>query len=356
MNAKHEKAVHHVARRKTSGDFSGAVNLLMVFARMTLTAASLAVLTTFAVGVHGQSYPSKPIRFIVPFPPGGGNDLLARELAQYLVEPLGQPVVVDNRPGASTIIGTELAAKAPPDGHTIFMGNNSTLAINPNLYKKLPYDAVKDFAPVSLLASAPFVLLVHPSVPARSVKELIALARARPGELNFGSAGTGITTHLAGEMLKLMVRIDMVHIPYKGAGPTLTDLIAGHIELAFINVLSALPHVRSGRVRALAVTSAERSPVLPQLPTVAESDLRGYEAGVWYAVLVPARTPPQIVSRLHTEFAKVLQQPKVRERLSADGARVVGSTPQVLAKTIEVDIARWGKVIKQTGLVLDTPR
>lgn len=316
----------------------------------------MAVLTlSFSSFAQSQSYPSKPIRFIVPFPPGGGNDLLARELAQNLAEPLGQPVLVDNRPGASTIIGTELAAKAPPDGHTIFMGNNSTLAINPNLYRKLPYDAVKDFAPVSLLASAPFVLLVHRSLPARSVKELIELARARPGQLNFGSAGTGITTHLAGEMFNIMARVNMVHIPYKGAGPAMTDLIAGHIQLAFNNVLSALPHVRSGRLRALGVTSAERSPVLPNLPTIAESGLPGYEAGAWYAVLAPARTPPQIVSRLHTEFVKVLQQPKVQERLSSDGAGIVGSTPEVLAKTIEADIARWGQVIKQTGLVLNTP-
>ncbi len=325
--------------------------------RAPISAAVIALLAfTCAPIAHAQTYPSKPIRFIVPFPPGGGNDLLARELAQYLTEPLGQTVIVDNRPGASTIIGTELAAKAPPDGHTIFMGNNSTFCINPNLYKKLPYDAVKDFAPVSLLASAPFVLLVHPSLPAKSVKELIALARAKPGQLNFGSAGTGITTHLAGEMFNLMARVNMVHIPYKGAGPAMTDLVAGHIQLAFNNVLSALPHVRSGRLRALAVTSADRSPVLPNLPTVAESGLPGYEAGAWYAVLVPARTSPQIVSRLHSEFIKVLQQPKVQERMSSDGARIIGSTPEVLAKTIEDDIARWGRVIKQTGPSLETPR
>jgi tripartite-type tricarboxylate transporter receptor subunit TctC len=265
-------------------------------------------------------------------------------------------VIVDNRPGGSTIIGTELAAKAPPDGHTIFMGNNSTLAINPNLYKKLPYDAVKDFAPVSLLASAPFMLVVHPSLPAKSVKELIALARAKPGQLNYGSAGTGITTHLAGEMFNLMARVNTVHIPYKGAGPAMTDLIGGNIHFLFNSVLSAQTHVRSGRLRALAVTSAERSPVLPKLPTISESGLPGYEADVWYAVLAPARTAPQIVSRLHTEFVKVLQQPKVQERLSSDGARIVGSTPAVLAKTIEADIARWGKVIRQTGLSLETPQ
>ena len=303
-----------------------------------------------------QSYPFKPVRFIVPFPPGGGNDLLARELAQHLSEPLGQPVVVDNRPGASTIIGTELAAKAPPDGHSIFMGNNSTLCINPNLYKKLPYDAVKDFAPVSLLASAPFVLLVHPALPVKSVKDLLALARAHPGELNYGSAGIGIATHLAGEMFNLLGNVKTVHIPYKGAGPAMSDLIAGHIQFTFNNVLTALPHVRSGRLRALAVTSKTRSAVLPDLPAVAESGMPGYEAGVWYAVLVPARTAPQIVNRLHGEFTRALQNPKVQERISGDGAQVIGSTPAVLGKTIEEDIARWEKVIRQAGLALDTPR
>jgi tripartite-type tricarboxylate transporter receptor subunit TctC len=303
-----------------------------------------------------QSYPSKPIRFIVPFPPGGGNDLLARELAAHLAEPLGQQVVVDNRPGASTLIGTELAARAPADGHTIFMGNNSTLCINPNLYRKLPYDPVKVFSPVSLLASAPFVLLVHPSLPVKSVKDLLSLARARPGQLNYGSAGIGITTHLAGEMFNLMGKVRTVHIPYKGAGPAMTDLIAGHIQFAFNNILSALPHVRSGRLRALAVTSTSRGAVLPDLPTIAESGLAGYEAGAWYAVLVPARTSPQIVDRLYDEFTKVLRNPKVEERIKGDGAQVIGSTPAVLGRTIEEDIARWGKVIRQAGLALDTPR
>jgi tripartite-type tricarboxylate transporter receptor subunit TctC len=303
-----------------------------------------------------QWSPTKPIRFIVPFPPGGGNDLIARELAVYVAEPLGQPVIVDNRPGGSTIIGTEAAARAAPDGHTIFMGNNSTLTINPNLYRKLPYDALRDFAPISLLASSPFVLIVHPSLPARSVKELIALARSKPGQLNFGSAGTGITTHLAGELFKIMAHVDIVHIPYKGAGPALTDLIAGQIDMVFNNLLSALPHVRSGRVRALGVTSTERNPALPQLPTLAEAGLAGYEAGAWYAVLAPARTPPPVIARLHTEFVKALRQPKVQERMAADGARIIGSTPEVLARTTQTDIARWGRVIKQTGLKLETPQ
>lgn len=306
--------------------------------------------------VYAQGYPAKAIRFIVAFPPGGGNDILARELGQSVSEPLGVPVVIDNKPGASTIIGTELAAKAPPDGYTIFMGNNSSLTINPNLYPKLPYDPVKDFSPVSLLATAPFLLTAHPSLPVRSVKELIALAKARPRQLNFGSAGIGIVTHLAGEMLNSMARIQIVHVPYKGAGPLLTDLIGGHIELAFNNVLSSVPHVRSGRLRALAVTSAKRSDVLPDLPTVAESGLPGYEGTVWYAVLVPARTPQDVIARLNTEFVKAIGHPKIRDRLTADGASLIGSQPEALAKVIQSDLAKWATVIKDAKLQLDLPR
>ena len=320
-----------------------------------ILALILALVATALRPVAAQTYPAKPIRFIVPFPPGGGNDLIARELSQHLTESLGQPMVVDNRPGASTLIGAEAAAKASPDGYTLFMGNNSTLTINPHLYKKLPYDAVRDFAPLSLLASAPFVLLAHPSVPAQSVKELIALARQRPGQLNFGSSGLGIATHLAGEMFKLMARVDIVHIPYKGAAPALTDLIGGQIELLFNNVISAMPHVRSGRLRALAVTSKTRSHALPQVPAVAEAGLPDYEASVWYAVLAPARAPAPVLTRLHGEFVKALQQPRVQERLASDGASIVGSTPEVLARTIEADLARWGKVIKQNGISLATP-
>ena len=320
-----------------------------------ILALILALVATALRPVAAQTYPAKPIRFIVPFPPGGGNDLIARELSQHLTESLGQPMVVDNRPGASTLIGAEAAAKASPDGYTLFMGNNSTLTINPNLYKKLPYDAVRDFAPLSLLASAPFVLLAHPSVPAQSVKELIALARQRPGQLNFGSSGLGIATHLAGEMFKLMARVDIVHIPYKGAAPALTDLIGGQIELLFNNVISAMPHVRSGRLRALAVTSKTRSHALPQVPAVAEAGLPDYEASVWYAVLAPARAPAPVLTRLHGEFVKALQQPRVQDRLASDGASIVGSTPEVLARTIEADLARWGKVIKQNGISLATP-
>ena len=320
-----------------------------------ILALILALVATALRPVAAQTYPAKPIRFIVPFPPGGGNDLIARELSQHLTESLGQPMVVDNRPGASTLIGAEAAAKASPDGYTLFMGNNSTLTINPHLYKKLPYDAVRDFAPLSLLASAPFVLLAHPSVPAQSVKELIALARQRPGQLNFGSSGLGIATHLAGEMFKLMARVDIVHIPYKGAAPALTDLIGGQIELLFNNVISAMPHVRSGRLRALAVTSKTRSHALPQVPAVAEAGLPDYEASVWYAVLAPARAPAPVLTRLHGEFVKALQQPRVQDRLASDGASNVGSTPEVLARTIEADLARWGKVIKQNGISLATP-
>ena len=304
-----------------------------------------------------QSFPNKPIHFVVPFSAGGGNDVLARELGQNISVPLGVPVVIDNKAGGSTIIGTEYAARAAPDGYTIFMGNNSALTINPNLFK-LPFDAVKDFAPVSLLARAPFILLVNPSVPARSVKELIALAKVRPGQLNFGSGGIGIVTHLAGEMLKSMAHIDMVHVPYSGTDRMFADLLGGHIDIVFNSMLSSIPHVRSGRLRGLAVTSAKRSEVMPELPTVAESapGLSAYEVTVWYAVLAPARTPQDVVMRLNAEFVKALRDPKVSSRLKADGATPIGSAPEELAQVIRTDIAKWAVVVRDAKLHLEMPK
>jgi len=297
-----------------------------------------------------QDYPAKALRIIVPFPPGGGNDILARRLAQVLTAPLGQPVVVDNRPGASSIIGTELVAKAPPDGYTILMGNNGALTINPNVFHELPYDPVKDFAPITLLGSAPLTLLVHPSVPARSVTELIALAKARPGRLNFGSAGIGIVTHLAAEMLKSMARIEMTAIPYKGVGGAINDLFSGQIDMIFTGMIAALPAVRSGRLRILAITSAQRSTVLPDVPTIAESGFPGYEATVWYSILAPARTHQEVIKRLNVEFVKALKNPKVRDSLLLDGAQVIGSSPEALSAVIRSDLAKWARVIKEAGL------
>jgi tripartite-type tricarboxylate transporter receptor subunit TctC len=301
-----------------------------------------------------QQYPSKPIRYVVPFPPGGGNDILAREIGQHLALQLGKAVVVDNRAGASTVIGTDIVAKSLPDGYTILMGNNTALAINSALYDKLPFDPVKDFAPVTMLATAPFVLMVHPALPAKSLKELIDLAKARPGKIHFASAGTGVSTHLAGELLKSMAKIDIVHVPYRGAGPALVDVIGGQVEMTFNNIVSSIPHIKSGRLRALAVTGMKRSPVLPELPTIDEpGGLKGYEASVWYGVVAPARTPVAIVSRLSTELNRVLNNPQVRERLNADGATIVGGTPEQFGLVIREDVVRWAKVVKQANIRLD---
>ena len=297
-----------------------------------------------------QDYPTRALRIIVPFPPGGGNDILARRLAQVLTPALAKPVIVDNKPGASSIIGTEFVAKAPPDGYTILMGNNGALTINPSMFPELQYDPVKDFAPITLLGSAPLAWLVHPSVPARSVQELIALAKTRPGQLNFGSAGIGIVTHLAPEMLKSMARIELTAIPYKSAGGVISDLISGQIDMLFTSMIVALPAVRSGRVRIIAFTSAERSSVLPDVPTIAESGFPGYEATVWYAILAPARTHQEVIKRLNVEFVKALNNPKVRESLVVDGAQVIGSSPEALSAVIRSDLAKWARVIKEAGL------
>lgn len=307
--------------------------------------------------VLAQPYPSKTIRLIVPAPPGGGNDTIAREISQHMSGSMGQQVVVDNRPGASMMIAGGLAAKSAPDGYTIFMGNNSVLSINPGLFSKLPYDAVKDFAPITMLASAPFVLLLHPSVPAKNVKELIALAKARPGQLNFASSGTGIANHLAGEMLKTMAKINMVHVPYKGAGPALIETIAGQVEMFFTSVPSGLPHVKTGRLRALGVTGAKRSAALPEVPTFQEAgpELAGYEVSAWYGMVAPAATPREIINKLNAEMVRILEIPRVRERFANDGAEIIGNTPEEFGRVIRNDIEKWKRVIKETGIKVDVP-
>ncbi len=300
-----------------------------------------------------EDYPNRPIRFIVPFAPGGGGDIVVRTLAQKLNATLGQPVVVDNRSGAGGNVGTDLAAKSSPDGYTILMANVAPIAINVSLYKKLPYDPVKDFAPVSLIAVFPNVLVVYPSLPAKSVKELIALARSRPGQLAYASAGNGSTTHLAAELFKNQAAIDMIHVPYKGGGPALVDLIAGQVNLYFGSMPAALPHVRSGKLRALAVTSARRSRAAPELPTVAESGFPGFEAATWIGVLAPAGTPPPIVTRLNREIVTILQQPDLEERLSAQGAEPVTNTPAQFAAYIRSEIRKWSQVVTDSGARVD---
>ena len=312
-----------------------------------------AIIASFSFGALAQPYPSKPTRLIVPYPPGGSADILARAIGAKLGDQLGQPVVIDNRPGAGTIIGTEATAKAAPDGYTVMLGTVSSHAINPALNAKLPFDPVKDFTPVSLVASIPFVMLVHPSLPAETVQELIALARARPGQLNYASAGNGTSNHLAGELFKSMTGIDMVHVPYKGSAPALTDLLAGQVPVMFDLALTALPHVRSGAARGLAVTSKERSPVAPKLPTVAESGVPGYEVSAWFGVFAPAGVPPAATQRLNAELVKVMRQPAVRARLASQGADALSSTPEAFSAYLKDEIGKWAKVVKASGMKLD---
>ena len=298
---------------------------------------------------HGQSaYPQKPIRLIAPFAPGGGTDILARLFGQEMSETLGQPVIVDNRGGAGGTIGTDIAAKAPPDGYTLILVSGSH-AINPGLYRKLPYDSVNDFAPITQIAASPGILVVNPSLPVKSVKDLIALARAKPGQINYASAGSGTPPHLAGELFKVMAKIDMVHVPYKGNAPAFTDVIGGQVSLIFPTMPSAMPFIKSGRLRPVAVTSARRSPAAPEIPTIAESGLPGYEAISWYGVLAPARTPPQIVARLHEVLVSAIRAPDMQEKLAAQGLELVGNTPQQFSAVIRSEIAKWAKVVKASN-------
>jgi tripartite-type tricarboxylate transporter receptor subunit TctC len=294
-------------------------------------------------------YPAKPIRMIVPSSPGSGPDIMARAIGQALTESLGQPVVIDDRPGAGGIIGSEAAAKSPPDGYTLIMSNAGAHTVNASLYAKLPYDPIRDFATVTLVAMAPNILIVPPTLPARSVKELIALAKAKPGELTFGSGGNGSTAHLSGELFKSMAGINIVHVPFKGSPGAVIAVIAGQISMAFPNIPPALPQVRSGKLKALAVTTAKRSVALPDLPTVAESGLPGYEATAWFGVLAPAATPLSIIAQLNAAIVKSLLTREMRERLIAEGTEPVGNTPEQFAQIVRNDIAKWAKVVKSSG-------
>ena len=296
-----------------------------------------------------QPYPNRPLRIVVPFPPGGGTDIGTRIVAQKLQEAWGQAVIVENKPGAAGIVGTELTAKSAPDGYTFMMGNIGTHAINVSLYKKLAYDPVREFAPVSMVADLPLLLLVHPSVPANSVKELIALAKSQPGKLNFSSSGAGGSMHVAAELFKSMTGVDMVHIPYKGGAPAVADLLSGQVALSFSTVLETIQHVKAGKVRALAVTNDHRSIALPDLPTIAEAGLPGYQSISWLALFAPAGTPKEIVNKVSAESVRILKLPDVKERLLAQGAEPIGSTPEQLATILSADIAKYAKVIRESG-------
>ena len=311
------------------------------------------VLFLVATAAFAQPYPSKPARMIVPYPPGGSADILARAIGAKVGEGLGQPVVIDNRPGAGTIIGTEATAKSAPDGYTFMLGTVSSHAINPALNPKLPFDPVKDFTPLSLVASIPFAMIVHPSVAAKSVQEFVALAKAKPGQINYSSAGTGTSNHLAGELLKSMAGIDLVHVPYKGSAPALNDLIAGQVSMMFDLVLTAAPHIKSGAARGLAVTGSQRSPVLPELPTVAESGLPGYEVSAWFGIFAPAGLPQPVAQRLNAEFVKVMREPDLKQRLASLGADPLTSSPEQFSAYLRSEIDKWAKVVKASGMKLD---
>ena len=310
------------------------------------------VLLIFTVSASAaeNAYPSRPVRLIAPFSAGGGVDIVARLVAQRLSEKWGQQVVVDNRTGATGIIGTDLAAHATPDGYTLLMGNAATHAVNVSLFKKLPYDAIRDFVPITLVGRVPEMLVVHPALPASTVQELIALAKSKPGELTFGSAGSGSPPHLAGELFQSLAKIRLVHIPYKGSAPALTDLIAGQINMYFSNILSAVPYVKGGRLRGLGVTSAKRSVVAPDIPAIAEAGLPGYEDYNWYGVLAPKGTPKAIVDKLHTDIVHVVKSTDVEDRLTKDGAEVIANTPAEFAKFIREEIQKYAQIIKQSGL------
>jgi len=314
-----------------------------IFALVILSAA----LDVHAASTGAGEYPARPIRLIVAVAPGGSADNLARTIQPALSEALGQSLVIDNRPGASSIIGT--AAKSAPDGYTLLL-ITTTHTVNPALMPKLPFDALNDFAPLSLVVSQPNILVVHPSVPAKSVKELVALAKAKPNTLNFASGGNGSSPHLSGELLKLVTGIRITHVPYKGSGPGITDLLGGHVQLMFAGPLGLEQHIKSGRLRALAVADAKRSAVLPDVPTMAEAGVPGVETGTWYGILAPARTPPAVVDRVYAAIVKVLQEPDLKTRLLAQGVDIIASPPPQFAVFLRNEVAKWAKVVKDANV------
>jgi tripartite-type tricarboxylate transporter receptor subunit TctC len=313
------------------------------------------LLAAAAIGgpVASQPYPAKSIRMIIGFPPGGGTDIIGRIVAQRLSEVLGQQILPDNRGGAAGQIAAELAAKAPPDGYTVMMAHIAAISILPSLIARLPYDPQKDFSPISLVAIGPNLLVVHPSVPARSVKELIALAKARPGQLYYASPGSGSVQHLAGELFKLEARVDMVHVPYKGSGQSIVDLIAGNVHLNFDSVPPVLPHVRSGRLRALAVTSQKRFSILPEIPTVTEGGVAGFDLSTWWGLVAPAAVNKDIIARLEAETVKLLHQPDVKEKIAFAGADTVGNTAEEFAALIRAERAKYARIVKDANIKIE---
>jgi tripartite-type tricarboxylate transporter receptor subunit TctC len=320
-----------------------------MIARVLLVLAAVAA----APGASAQQYPVKPIRIVVPFPPGGFSDVFARIIGSKMNESWGQQVIVDNRPGAGGNIGADIVAKAAPDGYTLVMGTIGTHAINATLFSRLPYDPVRDFTPVAFVVEAEGLLTVHPSLPVRTARDVIALARSKPGELTYASAGAGTTSHLAGELFKTMAKVDITHVPYKGNVPAITDLMSGQTSMLFATLPTVLPQVQARRLKGVAVLGTKRSSALPDMPTLAESGLRGFEVTNWTGVLAPAGTPAAIVSRLNTEIVRVMQLPEVQARLPKEGLRFVAMTPQQFAEFVKSEKDKWGPIVKATGAKAD---
>jgi tripartite-type tricarboxylate transporter receptor subunit TctC len=323
---------------------------LHLYIRVTATAAVALSLAWTSPATLSQTYPTRTVRVVVPFAPAGSTDVTARVVAQKLTDAWRQQVIVDNRAGAGGNIGAELVAKAAPDGYTLLLATTGVMAINHRLYRNLPYDALRDFAPITQIGALPLILIVHPSLPARSVKELIAIAKARPGQLSYASSGVGSATHMTTELFRMMAGIDIVHVPYKGSGQAMVDLIGGQVALAFDQITSSQPQVEAGKLRALAVTSAKRFPSVPKLPTVAEAGLPGYESVSWNGLAAPANTPREIINRVQAEVARALQAPDIKERFFKDGIEGVASTPEQFTAHIRAERAKWEKVVDAAGI------
>jgi tripartite-type tricarboxylate transporter receptor subunit TctC len=315
----------------------------------------LLILSSFASlpASAADVYPSKTVRVVVPFAAGGSTDILARNIAQRLNETWKHPVIVDNRAGGGGIVGSDLVAKAPPDGYTLLVGTVTTHAVSASLYRKLPFDPARDFAPITEFASIPQLLSVHPSIPVRSVKDLVALAKVRPGQFNYGTAGAGSASHMAMALFESMAKVKMVHVPYKGSGPALVDLLGGHLDLMFDVIMTSLPHIQTGKLRTLGISGLKRSPVTPDVPTIAESGYPGYEAIVWFGFFAPSGTPPEVIRKVNEDTARALQNPKMREVLAAQGLDVVASSPADFTVRVASEIAKWRKVIQEAGIKLD---
>jgi tripartite-type tricarboxylate transporter receptor subunit TctC len=351
LRERQEEATDVVIARSAATKQSRSVRINTdIYVKPMKSLLALAALLTALAPAHAQTtYPSRPVRWIVPFTPGGSADVFARPIAQKMSDSMGQQVVVDNRPGSGGVIGTEVAAKAPADGYTLMMGLTANIAVNPALYPKLPYDPLRDFAPVTLVASQPYALVVPPSLPARNAKELVALARAKPGELAYASLGSGSMGHLSGELFASMAGIKLLHVPYKTLGQAIPDLVSGQVQLLFLGVASAQSHVKSGKLRAIAVSGLKRSPAMPDVPTVSESAVKGFDVTGWYGAFVPAGTPQEIMGRLHKEIAHALSLPDIRERFSRAGAEVGGNSPREFDAFVRSEIAKWAKVVKLSG-------